>query len=209
MSLKYPKTLHFSFSENLQNDDRMLPNDNIFVGREVVVTCKLDGENSGLSNRHCHARSLDGLDHDSRHWLKGLHVQIARDIPENWEVFGENMYAFHSIFYDKLTTFFYVFGIVNEKKMFLSWDDMVEFSHLLGLETVPLLYRGIWDENKVKACFPNCNVFAAEQEGYVVRTADAFHYDEFENNVGKFVRKGHVKTDEHWLKTWIPNRLYQ
>lgn len=207
MIRKYPKTFHFSWSENLKNDDRMLPNDNIFVGKEVVVTCKLDGECSGLSQKHCHARSLDGLDHPSRHWLKSFHGQLRHNIPKDWEIFGENLYACHSIFYPKLTTFFYVFGIVNDKGFFLSWDEMKEFCDILGIETVPLLWRGIWDIDKVKKCYPTHNYFSAEQEGYVVRTADSFDYNDFENNVGKFVRSDHIKTNKHWLKNWFPNRL--
>jgi hypothetical protein len=36
-------------------------------------------------------------------------------------------------------------------------------------------------------------------EGYVVRIAESFKMDRFQNVVAKYVRKGHVQTSEHWL----------
>jgi hypothetical protein len=39
-------------------------------------------------------------------------------------------------------------------------------------------------------------------EGVVTRNADEYAVDAFAANVCKYVRKGHVKTDEHWTKNW-------
>jgi hypothetical protein len=41
---KYPRTFHFLWSENLQNDDRLLPSMDDFIGKEIVITEKMDGE---------------------------------------------------------------------------------------------------------------------------------------------------------------------
>jgi hypothetical protein len=35
--------------------------------------------------------------------------------------------------------------------------------------------------------------------GYVVRVADSFSYGAYRNHVAKFVRKGHVQTNKHWM----------
>jgi len=43
--VKYPRTMHLPWSENLQNDDRMHNNVDFFLGREVIGTIKVDGEN--------------------------------------------------------------------------------------------------------------------------------------------------------------------
>ena len=37
------------------------------------------------------------------------------------------------------------------------------------------------------------------QEGYVVRIADRFHFNEFPQCVSKWVRTDHVVTDQHWM----------
>jgi len=41
------------------------------------------------------------------------------------------------------------------------------------------------------------------QEGYVLRVADSFDYDNFVNYTGKFVRKAHVATSDHWMSEQI------
>jgi hypothetical protein len=45
------------------------------------------------------------------------------------------------------------------------------------------------------------------KEGYVVRLASSFKFDDFNKSVAKFVRKNHVQTNEHWTKNWIKNGL--
>ncbi|WP_181004126.1 hypothetical protein [Bacillus thuringiensis] len=45
-------------------------------------------------------------------------------------------------------------------------------------------------------------------EGYVLRLTDAFHYNDFSKSVGKFVRKDHVQTNQHWMtQAVIQNKL--
>jgi len=51
--------MHFPWSPGLQNDDRMLESADVFLGKEVVITEKFDGENTSIYTDHIHARSLD------------------------------------------------------------------------------------------------------------------------------------------------------
>ena len=45
-------------------------------------------------------------------------------------------------------------------------------------------------------------------EGYVVRLADSFDVGDFSKSIAKYVRAGHVQTDEHWLdKPMVKNEL--
>jgi hypothetical protein len=56
--------------------------------------------------------------------------------------------------------------------------------------------------------FLSHNLNFEKQEGIVCRVADEFHYDDFQQNYAKAVRKGHVQTDEHWMeKVVVPNKL--
>ena len=41
-------------------------------------------------------------------------------------------------------------------------------------------------------------------EGVVFRNAEGYHVNNFIQNVFKWVRPGHVKTDEHWTRNWRP-----
>lgn len=206
MRKKYPRTFHLPWSRSKTDDDKILKTVCHFEGKEVVVTEKLDGENTTMYRDSIHARSLDSKDHESRHWVKMLHGTISFQIPLGWRICGENVFAMHSIYYGELTSYFYVFSIWNEDNQCLSWDETLEWAELLGVKVAPVLYRGIWNEQKVKGCYTRQSVFGGEQEGYVVRIADAFPYDQFGTCVAKFVRKNHVQTEEHWLsKPVVPN----
>ncbi|KGR84586.1 RNA ligase family protein [Lysinibacillus odysseyi] len=208
MYTKYPRTFHLPWSRTKTDDDKVLRSIDHFKGKEVIVTEKLDGENTSLYTNYQHARSIDSKDHPSRHWLKQFHAAFAYEIPEDWRVCGEYVYAKHSIFYEELTHYFYLFSIWNEKNHCLSWDETMEWAKLLRLETVPVLYRGIWDEAVIKKCFTGSSKFGGAQEGYVVRLAEEFSYENFSTSVAKFVRKNHVQTDQHWMQNAVePNQL--
>ncbi|MDM5231019.1 RNA ligase family protein [Lysinibacillus pakistanensis] len=205
---KYPRSFHLPWSRGYTHDDKVAKNVNHFLGKEVVVTEKLDGEGTTLYRDYMHARSINSANHPSRHWVKTFHASFAYRIPNDWRLCGENVYAKHSIYYQALTSYFYLFSIWNEDNICLSWDETIAFAAELGIETVPVLYRGIFDEEKIKRTFTGISLFDGEQEGYVIRNAGSFHYDDFQSNLGKFVRMDHVQTSEHWLQEEvIPNRL--
>ncbi|REE95787.1 RNA ligase family protein [Thermomonospora umbrina] len=194
MRVHYPRTPHLPWSPGVASDDVRAGGLAGLAGREVVVTEKLDGENTTLYSDGLHARSLDSAHHPSRAWVKALHGRIGRFIPPGWRVCGENMFARHSIAYDDLESWFHVFSVWADDRC-LSWDDTVRFARRLGVPTVPVLWRGPFDERALRAMQVN----TGRQEGYVVRTAEGFHRDAFADRVAKWVRRGHVQTDEHWM----------
>lgn len=193
--VKYPRTHHLPWSENLTEDDRVMSSLSEFVNCEVVVTEKMDGENTTMYNDHIHARSVDSGSHVSRNWVKNFWSGFAHDIPAGWRICGENLYAVHSIKYTTLPSFFMGFSIWNNKNTCLAWDETIEWFELLGITPVPVIYRGEWDEKLIR----NIKVNKINQEGYVVRVASAFGYGDFRTHVGKYVRKDHVQTVKHWM----------
>ena len=204
--VKYPRTYHLPWSAP-SSDDRTLPSVSHFVGQEVVVTEKLDGENTSLYTDYVHARSLERASGADRAEVWKIWTSTAHDIPEGWRICGENLLIKHSIRYSQLASYFALFSVWNEKNVCLSWDDTVEWSQLLGLQTVPVLYRGVWDEELIKQLYvPDRQPDL--MEGYVVRLASAFNYGAFKTSVAKFVRTGHVTTDSHWRHSrWEKNGI--
>jgi len=207
--IKYPRTYHFTYSPNVQNDDRMHKDDRLFDGQAVVATEKMDGECTTMTRDRVFARSVNSSPHESRDWVHRLHGQIRQDIPPLWRVCGENLYAEHSIHYSRLPSYFLVFSVWDETNRCLSWDDTEEWSQLLGLETVPVFYKGIWDRAAMEKAFEeHCKACADPVEGYVVRAAADFRYEAFCRSTVKSVRQNHVQTSEHWLeKAVVPNGL--
>lgn len=196
--VKYPRTHHCPWSEGLHSDDRLIDSMDAFVGRRVIVTTKMDGENSSLYSDYFHARSVDGRHHPSRDWVKNLWSRICGDIPPGWRVCGENLYAKHSIEYTHLPSYFMGFSIFTERNVCLSWDETMEWFELLGIQSVPVLYDGVYDEAKIRALYDSKRDWN-DCEGYVIRVADAFDYAAFRDCVAKFVRAGHVQTTKHWM----------
>ena len=192
--VKYPRTYHLPWSPGRTEDDvsmETVP----FEGMEVVVTEKLDGENTTMYSDHVHARSLDSKYHPTRTMVNKLHGEIAHLIPEGWRVVGENMQGQHSISYS-LESPFYVFAIFDETNTCLSWEDTITVAQMLDLPTVPVLYRGQYNENLIRELDKQAG---DSLEGYVVRNANAFPFEAFSDNVAKFVREDHVQTGEHWM----------
>ncbi|KLV05181.1 2'-5' RNA ligase [Photobacterium aquae] len=201
---KYPRTPHLPWSPGATSDDIRCIDTNMFVGRRVVVTEKMDGENSTLYRDFVHARSLDSINHPSRDWLKCFHAMIGYDIPIGWRVCGENMYARHSICYSALKSYFYGFSIWDDNNQCLSWADTLTWFDLLGITSPPVIYRGIWDEEVIR----QFQLDTKHVEGYVVRLEDSFYFDDFRMSVAKWVRKNHVQTETHWMhKVIVPNGL--
>lgn len=203
---KYPRTPHLPWSPGATADDVSLRETSRFEGKEIVVTEKMDGENTTIYRDHVHARSVDSVHHASRSWVKALQGRLAAHIPAGFRISGENLFAVHSLRYERLPSYFLVFAIWDADNRALSWDETVEWAQMLELDVVPVLYRGTWDEAKVRAL--TASLDPNTQEGLVVRVADAFGFDAFGASVAKWVRPNHVTTDDHWLSLPVrPNGL--
>ena len=189
---KYPRTHHVPWSPGVTKDDKIHPNVDFFKNKEVIITEKMDGENTTMYSDYLHARSIDANSHWTQSYVRQLQGQIGHSIPKGWRVCGENLFAKHSIGYNNLKDFFLMFSIWNDKNICLSWQDTIEWAELLSLQLVPVIYKGIYDEDVARNCYkPNT-------EGYVIRVADSFSYSQFKLSVAKFVRKNHVGTSNHW-----------
>jgi hypothetical protein len=212
---KYPRTFHVPWSEGQASDDKTLDWDDLeemFASKDVVVTEKLDGENTTIySTGLTHARSVSSGAHPARTWVRALAARIGPDLPEGWRLVGENVYAQHSIRYTHLPSYFILFGVIDDQNIALAWDDVEEWAELLEIPAAPVIWRGPWTRETVKrlARFrPVTSAYGPVVEGYVVRDAGAFPMEDFSWHAAKYVRRGHVQTDDHWMyQEVIPNQL--
>ncbi|MFW5720885.1 MAG: RNA ligase family protein [Bacteroidota bacterium] len=213
MSDKYPRTYHLPFSPGATNDDRIAESYEQFLLKRIVITEKLDGENSCINDQGVFARSHGTV--NNYPWachLWDIWKRIHLDIGE-MDIFGENLYAKHSIEYSGLEHYFYIFGIRDGSK-WLSWGEVEFYAKLLNLPTAPVLYQGyVKDlntglENYINQIMSEPSLlsdnsnFTTPKEGVVIRLFDEFDTSEFSKSVIKWVRPNHVQTDEHWRKNW-------
>jgi hypothetical protein len=199
MRYKYPRTPHLRWSPGAINDDTFIAEYNLLEHPEfeVVVTEKLDGENTTIYCDHIHARSMDSQPHPSQNWVRNFAASFQHKLEGGLRICGENVYATHSIKYEKLETYFYGFSAWQGNKCF-SWDVTLGIFEWLGITPVPVIDRfyGSLTEERCK------KYDMTGKEGYVARVTGMIFDDEFSVSVGKYVRKNHVTSDKHWRTNW-------
>jgi hypothetical protein len=210
---KYNRTYHLPWSPGSTNDDRISDNVESLLGTEIVITEKLDGENCGMTDEGVYARSHATFTTSA--WsreVRQLHkLSVEDELGDGVFLFGENMEGIHSIEYSNLESYFYIFGI-RDNDIWIPWEKVEEYSYLLDIPTVPVLFKGIVNSAKelqqiVEDLVSKPSELGGQREGIVVRTAGMFHNDDFADNVMKWVRKGHVSTDVHWTRNWKKSEI--
>lgn len=178
-----------------------------FYNHHVIITEKLDGENTTMTRDFIHARSVDSAHHESRSPVKALWGSIRHIIPDNTYLVGENLAAKHSIYYPQLDGCFYLFAVlrlVPDGAMLMPWAHTKKVAESLGLPTVPVLVETITYPDKILGYedgygMRQSRLGAQEPEGYVVRREGNFMLDKWKDIAVKWVRPNHVQTDEHWM----------
>ena len=207
---KYNRTYHVPWSPGTTNDDRINHNWEIILDKPIIITEKLDGENTCLKTSGVYGRSHGATDQNA--WAKNMWPiweRIKTDLTDlDYHIFGENLYGIHSIEYDNLDDHFYVFA-VRHNDIWLSWDQIEEVCFFLNLKTVPVLAKfqsNRLNEKMLRSFILNHqeqgSILGGISEGIVMRNQQSFHDSTFKDNVLKWVRKNHVQTDEHWTRNW-------
>jgi RNA ligase len=202
---KYGRTYHFPFSEGRSSDDKIQKNWQPLFEQPIVITEKLDGENTCIKTDGVFGRSHEVV--NTHPWAGNMWAiweRIRYDVGD-LEIFGENLYGLHSIEYERLPTHFFVFGI-RQQDEWLAWEEVVFWAELFELYTVPVLEWGYFKpadaQPFIEKRMPLGSVFGGDCEGFVFRNAERFGSDVFAQNIIKYVRKNHVQTDQHWVKNW-------
>jgi hypothetical protein len=222
ISNKYGRTYHYPFSPGTTSDDRInhVYWDDIQKIEAIIHTEKLDGENNCLSRYGVFARSHGAP--TTSPWTNTIRERwgLMRNDLGDIEIFGENLYAIHSIEYRKLEHHYYVFA-VRIQDMWLSWEEVKFYAAMYDFPTVPELsavkpgdessFRQrvitLVAQNSVFDSYDITTERPCTCEGVVSRNAREYRVAEFAHHVFKYVRKGHVKTDGHWTRNWRRAKL--
>ena len=204
---KYPRTPYIA--------DVPLTN---FVGKDIVISEKLDGSNTLLFNGEVYGRGASLPSHDGwRAMVRKHHAWRTH----SWMcyIYGEDIYGVHSIEYDAVPEekTFYIFAvreILPELNIDLFYNEAMvrSYARTLGMPYVPVLYRGRVDsENELTALLLKYMMgdseLGGEREGVVIRLKDEFGAEDFGKSMAKVVRPNHVKSNEHWTKNWQPCKI--
>ncbi len=226
-SPKYNRTFHLPWSPGATSDDKTATSVTSLLNEPIVITEKMDGSNTSLEIDGCFARTHAGPpSHLSFDGLKALHAGLKWQIDPGIQYFGEWCYAKHSIEYSELPGYFLLFGIrvlentpipnvgvPLEKSFWASWERVEKQAEILGVPTVPVLYKGTVTSEKelkvlVESLMNQPSAHGGIREGVVVRVTKLFKDDEFSSCVLKCVRANHVQTSDHWKdQEIIKNKL--
>jgi len=224
ISKKYGRTYHYDFSPGATSDDRINKVwwEHMQKIVEIVHTEKMDGGNTCMNGIGIFARSHAAPTFQP--WfnhMKSKFSMIQQDLKDtDIEIFGENLYAEHSIIYPKLEEHFYVFA-VRKHDMWLSWEEVKWYAEFFEYPVVPVigmdypkahikesLKMDVITESAKPSIFGSVQydinkvLQPCSREGIVTRNIEEYHVDNFKENVFKYVRKDHVATDEHWSRNW-------
>lgn len=202
--MKYFKTYHLPFSPGKLKYDKVLNSIYHLLKKNLIFTEKLDGSNICLCKEGVFSRShAQFAKHHSFDMLKKIYNNIKNNIPENYLFYGEWLYAVHSIKYDKLPNYLFLFAIYDKnKKVWKNWDFVKEYSYKLNIPTVPFLGEiccfSVYElENVINLLMKNGSKYGNEIEGIIIRTNVDFIDPNI--NVAKYVRENHTQTNKNWL----------
>jgi hypothetical protein len=153
---KYPRTLHLEGSRlQLGDEDAHAVPFRRLAGRYLVVEEKLDGANAGLRFDAAGQLLLQSRGHfltggeREKHfnlfkrWANAHAAALHAALGSRYVLYGEWLYAKHTIFYDELPHYFLEFDVLDTATdTFLSTDRRRELLAAAPLVPVPVLRRG-------------------------------------------------------------------
>jgi RNA ligase len=230
--VKYPRTPHLFGSKGTDDDKHMSEEESVefIADTSLIVEEKIDGTNVGI-----HFTSVGQMVLQCRGHLitQGMHPQydlfkqwtaVKRGIFEErledrYILFGEWVYARHSVHYRQLPHYFFEFDIYDkDEETFLSLEQRLTLLEGAGIGTVPILHQGAISKEELGTLI-GPSLFDSVFENPVTRRTDNLMEGLYLRTeaVGavtgraKFVRSEFVekvKQSTHWQhQAMVPNLL--
>lgn len=229
---KYPRTPHLFGSKGTDDDKHLGESESKkFVSDgSLIIEEKLDGTNVGIHFSDAGEMVLQCRGHlitEGMHpqydlfkqWAAVKRHDLESQLQNRFILFGEWVYACHSIFYRKLTHYFFEFDIYDkETAAFLNLEHRLALLEGTGLQTVPVIHEGAVTRDELESLigpsrfdsrFENPITLQTDNlmEGLYLRT----EADGIVTGRAKFVRPEFVekiKQSTHWQhQQMVPNLL--
>lgn len=230
--VKYPRTPHLFGSKGTADDKHLGPRESarFLAEPSLIAEEKLDGTNVGI---HFTSRGRMVLQCRGHEITDGMHPQY--DLFKQWTsvkrpileamlrethiLFGEWLYARHSVWYRALPHYFFEFDIYDKAAgHFLDLGARLRLLEGTGIHTVPVIHQGSLRAETARNLIGE-SAFGAEfshpaggrvdhlMEGLYLRTETAGRVSGRSKLVRpEFVEK--IKQSEHWQhQAMVPNEL--
>ena len=218
VSPEYPRIPHLMGKSNLYDDDIEI---NVTFGFDAYVQEKVDGANCGISwldgpilrNRKHVLRK--GFERDTPakkqfvpawNWLHEKEDDL-KEIMNRWQgqvtVYGEWMFAKHSIGYEKLPDYFLAYDVWScDENKFISPNVCRELFKGTGIEWIEAEKLNIQSFGDLKSILDSVSKYRdGVKEGIVIKRPDAT--DKWIDETFKVVRSDFERADDTWNKKGI------
>ena len=229
---KYPRTPHLFGSKGTDDDRHLGPRESaVFVkDTSLIVEEKLDGTNVGIhfltSGRlflQCRGHEITEGMHPQydlfKQWTAVKRPVLETMLQDRFILFGEWLYARHSVHYRALPHYLFEFDIYDkDAAVFLSLERRLEMLEGTGILTVPVVHRGAATEEKLQSLIgpsfygaefahPGAGPTDNRMEGLYLRTeSDGGVTGRAKIVRPEFVEK--IKESTHWQhQVMVPNEL--
>lgn len=228
---KYPRTPHLTGSQGTSDDKHLGSTDtrSMVCSPSLIVEEKLDGTNVGLHfvdaklALQCRGHEITAGMHPQydlfKQWAIAKQNTLYAALGDQLVMYGEWMYARHSIWYQTLPHFFFEFDILDkDKNAFLDLETRIKILAGTGIHTVPIVHRGPIELEKLSELI-GPSEFGAQFEhpisGQIDNLMEGLYFRTESNGIvtarSKFVRPEFtekVKRSSHWkYEKMIPNQL--
>ena len=163
--VKYPRTPHLFGSKGTDDDKHLGEAESLrFLADESLITEeKLDGTNVGIHFTpdgkmvlQCRGHLITEGMHPQydlfKQWAVVKRHELEGRLEDQFILFGEWVYARHSVHYRRLPHYFFEFDIFDkEGGAFLSLERRLKLLEGSGITTVPVLHVGALDRDQLGA----------------------------------------------------------
>ncbi len=230
--VKYPRTPHLFGSRGTDDDKHLGRGESLalLADPSLIVEEKLDGTNVGIHFTAAGRLVLQCRGHEItpgmhprydlfKRWTTARRPALEAMLGDRLILFGEWLYARHSVHYRRLPHYFFEFDIHDKGRgEFLDLEARLGLIEGAGVVTVPVLHRGEIDEDGLRSLIgpsrfdsafanPMTGRHDPLMEGLYLRTEAAGRVARRAKLVRpEFVEK--VKRSEHWQhQPLVPNLL--
>lgn len=153
---KYPRTPHLFGSKGTDDDKHLgeAESEAFIADESLIVEEKIDGTNVGIHftdsgelvlqcRGHLITEGMHAQYDLFKQWTAAKRHVLEEMLANRWILFGEWVYAQHSLHYRKLTHYFYEFDIYDkEQGVFLDLERRLGLLEGTGIQTVPVVQVG-------------------------------------------------------------------
>ena len=208
---KFPRTCHLFNLGGATVDDRMISKDvyDYFMNNRVQLTEKVDGAQIGFSMDENYKILVQNRSHyvnSKSHsqfklidkWIHDHTQDLYNILDQNTILFGEWLYAKHSISYNNLPDYFLAFDLYNKKEdVFYSRKILEEKLENTTINMVRIMYEGMVTK-------PQLIKLIEEKSIYTNGRVEGVYMKVFESDYVKYraklVRNDFICGSEHWSK---------